>query len=59
MAHPDDIRFHCERASTELERARSAVTAAAAEAHLTLSALHLEKMRALSGGPGSAPVHAH
>lgn len=39
--------LHAQRALDELERARSAVSLEAAEAHLTLSELHLREMRVI------------
>lgn len=44
----DDIRFHSERAMTELDRALCAASRAAARAHFDLSALHLQRMQSLS-----------
>ena len=44
----DEIKFHSERAMTELDLAVRAGHPLAARAHLTLSALHLERMRSLS-----------
>ncbi len=42
-----DFHFHTERAKAELEVARRATSAAAATAHLTLSRLHVEKLRTI------------
>ncbi len=50
-ANTDDIRFHSERAMAELDRALSASCLDAARAHFSLSALHLDRMRALGGTP--------
>ena len=43
------IGIHTSRAIAELDLARAAVCPNAAQAHLTLSGLHLSKARALSG----------
>jgi hypothetical protein len=54
-----DFEFHSERAKAELDLARRAETAAAAQAHLRLSQLHAEKLRGLGGGgPALSLVHA-
>jgi hypothetical protein len=44
----DDIKFHSDRAMNELDLASRAIDMRAAEAHLRLSALHLERMRQLA-----------
>ncbi len=59
MANQDDIKFHSDRAMAELDRALGAGSTVAAEAHLKLSALHLERMRTLSRPYPIGPVHAH
>jgi hypothetical protein len=51
-----DIEFHSQRALAELDLARSAASAVAAEAHLRLSRLHTEKLRTL--GPALVPAAA-
>ena len=51
MTRNDRIRLHSERAVEELERARAADSPEAAIAHLGLSELHLERMKALSDEP--------
>jgi hypothetical protein len=43
----DEIKFHSDRAMTELDMAVRAGHPIAARAHLALSALHLERMRNL------------
>lgn len=47
----DDIQFHSDRAMAELDMALRAGCVHAARAHFSLSALHLDKMRALGGEP--------
>jgi hypothetical protein len=44
----DEIKFHSDRAMSELDLASRAADLRAAEAHLRLSALHLERMRQLT-----------
>jgi hypothetical protein len=44
----DEIKFHSDRAMSELELASRSADMRAAEAHLRLSALHLERMRQLT-----------
>jgi hypothetical protein len=44
----DEIKFHSDRAMSELDLASRAADMRAAEAHLRLSALHLERMRQLT-----------
>ena len=44
----DEIKFHSDRAMSELDLASRSADIRAAEAHLRLSALHLERMRQLS-----------
>jgi hypothetical protein len=51
---PDDIKYHGDRALTELDLAGRAASYAAARAHLELSALHLDRMRELSDGEAAA-----
>lgn len=51
MIASDDIQFHSERAMAELDLALRAGCLDAARAHFSLSALHVEKMRALGGQP--------
>lgn len=41
-----DLEFHARRAQAELDLARAATSTAAANAHLGLSRLHSEKLRA-------------
>ncbi|HEY0412546.1 MAG TPA: hypothetical protein VGD66_05340 [Allosphingosinicella sp.] len=48
MSRQDRIRHHADRAFEELDRARAAVSTEAAIAHLSLSELHLSRMKALS-----------
>jgi len=59
MAHQDDIKFHSDRAKAEFDRALGAGSTVAAEAHFRLSALHLERIRNLTGPQPLGPVHAH
>jgi hypothetical protein len=60
MASKDDIQFHSERAMAELDRALSASSAAAAQAHFSLSALHLQRMQAVGEPvPPLGPIRAH
>jgi hypothetical protein len=56
MSKHDKISHHAGRAFEELERARSAVSAEAAIAHLGLSELHLARMKAASDEPDRAPA---
>lgn len=51
MAAQDDIQFHSERAIAELDMALRAGCLDAARAHFSLSAMHLDRMRALGGEP--------
>ena len=51
----DEFKFHSERAMAEIDRASRAADYRAARLHLDLSALHLERMRALCEG-GAAPA---
>ncbi|MEA3049603.1 MAG: hypothetical protein QOG84_1439 [Sphingomonadales bacterium] len=44
----DEIKFHSDRAMSELDMASRSADMRAAEAHLRLSALHLERMRRLT-----------
>ena len=48
MSRRENIRHHVDRAFEELDRARSASSPEAAIAHLSLSELHLGRMKALS-----------
>jgi hypothetical protein len=48
----DPIKFHCERAAAELDLAMRAEHSAAARAHFSLSALHVQRAeRLLSPAP--------
>ncbi|HEY0084795.1 MAG TPA: hypothetical protein VGB65_02675 [Allosphingosinicella sp.] len=51
MSTEDRITLHSQRAMDELARARAAQCPNAAKAHLALSALHLDELRALSVRP--------
>ena len=53
MTTADQIKFHSDRALAELDLARIASSSLAAEAHLKLSSLHVEKIRALAPVPAS------
>ena len=44
----EEIKFHTDRAMRELAAASRCPDRRAAEAHLSLSAMHLEKMRQLT-----------
>ena len=50
------IRFHSDRALTELDRALDAECIQAARAHFGLSALHLDKMQDLKRGAELASI---
>lgn len=50
----DEFKFHSERAMAEIDRAARAADYRAARVHLDLSALHLERMRALCAGQTSS-----
>lgn len=52
----DEIKFHSDRAMSELNMASRSADMRAAEAHLRLSALHLERMRQLAESDPS-PLH--
>jgi hypothetical protein len=55
MSRQDRISHHVGRAFEELDRARNAASPEAAIAHLALSELHLERMKALSE-PAQPPL---
>ncbi len=59
MANDDEIQFHSNRVTAEIDQARRAASLKAAHAHLQLSALHLERVRVLAGGPMLGTVHSH
>jgi hypothetical protein len=44
----DEIKFHTDRAMSEIALAARCADRRAADAHLNLSALHLERMRELT-----------
>lgn len=48
MAREDRIKLHADRARDELDLARTARSHNAAQAHLALSALHLDRLRTLA-----------
>lgn len=56
----DEVKFHTDRAMAELQLASQCGDSQAAQAHLRLSALHLDRVRALSGAgrSTSSPLHA-
>lgn len=41
----EDIEYHAERARAELDRANKATGQAAANAHMRLSSLHMERLQ--------------
>jgi hypothetical protein len=45
-----DVEFHSARALAELDQGMRAKNPRVAQAHLGLSALHLDRVRALAGG---------
>ena len=49
MSVEEEVAYHSERAMRELDLGLVARPMAAARAHLGLSSLHLEKVRALQG----------
>ena len=52
----DDIGFHTARAMAELRIASKAADPVIARAHLNLSALHLEALRALCAEPAAGSL---
>jgi hypothetical protein len=50
----DEVKFHSDRAMAEIDLASKSAYRNAAEAHLRLSELHLERVRALSVGAPSS-----
>jgi hypothetical protein len=59
MLSPAECQYHEERARTELDLAYRAEHKSVAEAHFRLSALHMERVRALAAGyPKLAPAQA-
>ena len=56
MTTDDQIDVHAERALEEIDLARSATSLAAAQAHLSLSELHFDKVRELSETPEVRPA---
>jgi len=56
MTTDDEIAIHSDRALEELDRACDATSTAAARAHLTLSELHFDRVRALSEEPETRPA---
>jgi hypothetical protein len=56
MSRDDEIDVHTERALDEIDRATSAASLAAAQAHLGLSELHFDKVRELSETPEVRPA---
>jgi succinate dehydrogenase flavin-adding protein (antitoxin of CptAB toxin-antitoxin module) len=50
MSEQDKISYHSQRAMRELDLGLTAGCIPAARAHMQLSALHMEKVRELSGG---------
>ena len=48
MSYNQDSQYHIERARAELDLAYRAEQRAAADAHMRLSALHMERARALA-----------
>jgi hypothetical protein len=50
----DEVKFHSDRAMAEIDLASKSPDANAAEAHLRLSALHLDRVRALSAAARSS-----
>jgi hypothetical protein len=60
MQDRDEVQFHSARAMAELDWALRADSSVAAEAHFRLSALHLEKVKVLSGSQViPMRIHAH
>jgi hypothetical protein len=47
MSVENQIQYHAQRAMRELDQGLAATPAAAAQAHMKLSSLHLERMRDL------------
>ncbi len=49
MTRPDRD-YHLQRARAEMDMAQDAVSETAAEAHMRLSGLHLDRVKQLTGG---------
>jgi hypothetical protein len=50
----DEVKFHSDRAMAEIDLARKSRDRNAANAHLRLSSLHLDRVRGLSGAKASS-----
>jgi hypothetical protein len=59
MSRSENIKHHGDRALAELEAARSASSHEAAIAHLSLSELHLGRMKELKDAPQPALQLVH
>ena len=51
----DDINYHRQRASRELNQGLASSSIPAARAHLRLSSLHFQRLRELEGGTVASP----
>ena len=51
MTRKEQLNFHADRATAELDKALDAPSLDAAKAHFDRSALHFDKLRDLSQGP--------
>ena len=58
MTKQDDLSYHSERATRELDLGLTAETLSAARAHLKLASMHMERVRELTGTTLSPPLAA-
>jgi hypothetical protein len=59
MLADEDREYHTERAREELDSAYKAENTAAAEAHLKLSSLHMQRLQALGEDGASGNDNSH
>jgi hypothetical protein len=52
MSADNEREYHTERARVELDQAYRAESSAAAEAHMKLSSLHMQRLQDLGSGRG-------
>lgn len=53
----DEVKFHSDRAMAEIDLAAKAADLHAAKAHLQLSELHVQRIRALSAAGKIVAIH--
>lgn len=56
MNRQDELSYHSQRATRELDMGLTAQSTPAARAHLQLASMHMQRVRELGGEPQPSPL---